>query len=177
MDWKEKMNELSLKSKELAETAKDKYDDYKVIQKKANQEIHMKIGNKAIRQDINGLYYLGRYSEDAPRFTFENIDFSGSEIITHTKGKTKRKGRAGSALLGGLVGNMVLPGVGGIVGAATGASRGKKGSYESTSTQEEKPGKGRIYLRSVVDGEIIQIPFKATSAEFENIKRFFNKTV
>lgn len=39
MDWKENMNNLSLKSKELAKTAKDKYDDYKVIQKKANQEI------------------------------------------------------------------------------------------------------------------------------------------
>lgn len=134
----------------------------------------MKIGNKTIRQDITGHYYFGRYSEEAPRFIFENIDFSGSEIITHTKGKTKRKGRAGSALLGGLVGSAINP-IGGIIGAAAGASRSKKGSYESTSTQEEKPGKGLIYLRSIIDGEIMQIPFKATSAEFENIKRFFNK--
>lgn len=122
-----------------------------------------------IRKTVDGQYYIGMYSEEPVLYEFENFSFSGSTIIerTTTTGKTKQKGRVGSALLGGVIA--------GPIGAIAGGVRAKNGTINSTSvtTQEEKPGSASVLLRNISTGEIKTISTKLTQAQANNVERFF----
>ena len=175
------------KLKELAKTAVDKTAEgiskANDIRKKAALETNITLpasnqfsSPTTIRKTVDGQYYIGMYSEEPVLYEFENFSFSGSTIIerTTTTGKTKQKGRVGSALLGGTIGAAINP-VGAVVGAVAGGARGKKGTINSTSvtTQEEKPGSASVLLRNIATGEIKTISTKLTQAQANNVERFF----
>lgn len=168
------------KIKELAKTAVDKtaegLDKANEMRKKASLETKITLpaanqftSSTTIRKTVDGQYYIGLYSEEPVLYEFENFSFSGSTIVEHTTttGKTKQKGRVGSALLGGVIA--------GPIGAIAGGARAKNGTINSTSvtTQEEKPGSASVLLRNTVTGEIKTISTKLTQAQANNVERFF----
>lgn len=168
------------KIKSLAKKATEKTTDgllsMNEMRKKAAQETKISIGTTTIRKTIDGLYYIGFYSEAPELFEFENFQFEGSTIIEHTKttGTTKQKGKKGSALLGAGIGSAFGP-VGTVVGGMIGASGKRKGKVNTntiTST-EEKPGRAILYLRNIETNEIKTIKAKITNTQAENIKMFF----
>lgn len=169
------------KLKELAKTAVDKtaegLDKANEMRKKASLETKITLpatnqftSSTTIRKTVDGQYYIGLYSEEPVLYEFENFSFSGSTIVEHTTttGKTKQKGRVGSALLGGVIA--------GPIGAIAGGARAKNGTINSTSvtTQEEKPGSSSVLLRNIVTGEIKTISTKLTQAQANNVERFFD---
>lgn len=170
MDWdklKENAKKVADKSKELANEANEN-------RQKSKQETKLKLRNKfmgqtkttTVRKDINGMYYISNaYSEDSPRFTFENLEFGGSTVIQKTTGDVNQQGRAGSALVGGMLA--------GGAGAVIGGSRKRKSKVDTTTTSEEKEGKGVLHLRDVESNEIKSIKFQATASEILNMERFF----
>lgn len=168
------------KIKDLAKKATEKTADgisaMNEMRKKAAQETKISIGNTTIRKTVEGLYYIGFYSDTPELFEFEGFQFEGSTIVERTKttGTTKQKGKKGSALLGAVIGSTFSP-VGAVVGAGIGASGKRKGKIDSTSitTQEEKPGRAMLYLRNIETSEVKTIKAKITNAQAENIKLFF----
>lgn len=163
-------------AKKATEKTADGISSMNEMRKKAAQETKISIGKKTIRKTIDGLYYIGFYSETPELFEFENFQFEGSTIIEHTKttGTTKQKGKKGSALLGAVIGSAFNP-VGTIVGGVIGASGKRKGKIDSTSvtTTEEKPGLAKLYLRNIETNEVKTIKAKITNAQADNIKLFF----
>ncbi|MHA6647246.1 hypothetical protein ACX4ZB_06775 [Aerococcus urinae] len=137
---------------------------------KAAREYTLEIGFTKIRKDVNGLYYFGKFSEEAPRYKLEKSEFSGSTYkeVTKTNGKNKKSGRLGGAVVGGLVA--------GPVGAAVGAMATGKDKHNSISTTEiqEVRGKGKFYFRNVEDQTLKQVDFFAKNAEYESYMNFFN---
>ena len=168
------------KIKSLAKKATEKTTDgllsMNEMRKKAAQETKISIGTTTIRKTIDGLYYIGFYSEAPELFEFENFQFEGSTIIEHTKttGTTKQKGKKGSALLGAGIGSAFGP-VGTILGGVVGASGKRKGKVNTNTitTQEEKPGRAILYLRNIETNEIKTVKAKITNTQAENIKMFF----
>ncbi|MCY3030616.1 hypothetical protein [Aerococcus sp. Group 1] len=152
----------------LEKEAKDRKRKEDAI--KAAREYTLEIGFTKIRKDVNGLYYFGKFSEEAPRYKLEKSEFSGSTYkeVTKTNGKNKKSGRLGGAVVGGLVA--------GPVGAAVGAMATGKDKHNSTSTTEiqEVRGKGKFYFRNVEDQTIKQVDFFAKNAEYESYMNFFN---
>lgn len=163
-------------AKKATEKTADGISSMNEMRKKAAQETKISFGNTTIRKTIDGLYYIGFYSETPELFEFENFQFEGSTIIEHTKttGTTKQKGKKGSALLGAAIGSAFGP-VGTVVGAKIGSSGKRKGKIDSTSvtTTEEKPGLAKLYLRNVETSEVKTIKAKITNAQADNIKLFF----
>lgn len=169
-------NKIKSFAKKATEKTADGLSSMNEMRKKAAQETKISFGTTTIRKTIDGLYYIGFYSETPELFEFENFQFEGSTIIEHTKttGTTKQKGKKGSALLGAAIGSTLNP-VGTIVGSVIGASGKRKGKINSTSvtTQEEKPGRAMLYLRNIETNEVKTIKAKITNAQAENIKLFF----
>lgn len=169
-------NKIKSFAKKATEKTADGLSSMNEMRKKAARETKISIGTTTIRKTIDGLYYIGFYSEAPELFEFENFQFEGSTIIEHTKttGTTKQKGKKGSALLGAAIGSAINP-VGTIVGSVIGASGKRKGKINSTSvtTQEEKPGRAMLYLRNIETNEVKTIKAKITNAQAENIKLFF----
>lgn len=169
-------NKIKSFAKKATEKTADGLSSMNEMRKKAAQETKISFGTTTIRKTIDGLYYIGFYSETPELFEFENFQFEGSTIIEHTKttGTTKQKGKKGSALLGAAIGSTLNP-VGTIVGSVIGASGKRKGKIDSTSvtTTEEKPGLAKLYLRNIETNEVKTIKAKITNAQAENIKMFF----
>ena len=169
-------NKIKDFAKKATEKTADGISSMNEMRKKAAQETKISFGNTTIRKTIDGLYYIGFYSETPELFEFENFKFEGSTIIEHTKttGTTKQKGKKGSALLGAAIGSAFGP-VGTVVGAKIGSSGKRKGKIDSTSvtTTEEKPGLAKLYLRNVETSEVKTIKAKITNAQADNIKLFF----
>lgn len=169
-------NKIKDFTKKATEKTADGISSMNEMRKKAAQETKISIGTTTIRKTIDGLYYIGFYSDTPELFEFENFQFEGSTIVEHTKttGTTKQKGKKGSALLGAAIGSAINP-VGTIVGSVIGASGKRKGKINSTSvtTQEEKPGRAMLYLRNIETNEVKTIKAKITNAQAENIKLFF----
>lgn len=163
-------------AKKATEKTADGISSINEMRKKAAQETKISFGTTTIRKTIDGLYYIGFYSEAPELFEFENFQFEGSTIIERTKttGTTKQKGKKGSALLGAGIGSAFGP-VGTILGGVVGASGKRKGkvSTETTTTQEEKPGLAKLYLRNMETNEVKTIKAKITNAQADNIKLFF----
>ena len=169
------------KLKDIAKTAVDKTAEgiskANDIRKKAALETKITLpannqfsSSTTVRKTVDGQYYIGIYSEEPVLYEFENFSFSGSTVIerTTTTGKTKQKGRVGSALLGGVIA--------GPIGAIAGGAGAKNGTINSTSvtTQEEKPGSASVLLRNIATGEIKTISTKLTQAQANNVERFFD---
>lgn len=169
-------NKIKDFAKKATEKTADGISSMNEMRKKASQETKISIGTTTIRKTVDGLFYIGFYSENPELFEFENFQFEGSTIIEYTKttGTTKQKGKKGSALLGAAIGSAINP-VGTIVGGVIGASGKRKGKMNSTSvtTQEEKPGLAKLYLRNIETGEVKTIKAKITNAQADNIKLFF----
>ena len=169
-------NKIKDFAKKATEKTADGISSMNEMRKKAAQETKISFGTTTIRKTIDGLYYIGFYSDTPELFEFENFQFEGSTIVEHTKttGTTKQKGKKGSALLGAAIGSAINP-VGTIVGSVIGASGKRKGKINSTSvtTQEEKPGRAMLYLRNIDTNEVKTIKVKITNAQAENIKLFF----
>ena len=163
-------------AKKATEKTADGISTMNEMRKKAAQETKISFGTTTIRKTIDGLYYIGFYSETPELFEFEGFQFEGSTIIEHTKttGTTKQKGKKGSALLGIVAGSALGP-FGAIVGGVVGASGKRKGKMNSTSvtTTEEKPGLAKLYLRNIETSEVKTIKAKITNAQADNIKLFF----
>lgn len=169
-------NKIKSFAKKATEKTADGISSMNEMRKKAAQETKISIGTTTIRKTIDGLYYIGFYSEAPEIFEFENFQFEGSTIIEHTKttGTTKQKGKKGSALLGAGIGSAFGP-VGTILGGVVGASGKRKGKVNTNTitTQEEKPGRAILYLRNIETNEIKTIKAKITNTQAENIKMFF----
>lgn len=119
-----------------------------------------------VRKTVEGEYYLGIYSEIAEKFEFVGFKFDGSKVIERTTGTTTQSSNAGKALLGGLVN--------GHVGAVIGSAGKRKGTINTTTVQEEKPGKATIELRSLTTGQIKSIKTKLTQSQANNVLNFFD---
>ena len=169
-------NKIKSFAKKATEKTADGISSMNEMRKKAAQETKISIGTTTIRKTIDGLYYIGFYSEAPELFEFENFQFEGSTIIEHTKttGTTKQKGKKGSALLGAGIGSAFGP-VGTILGGVVGASGKRKGKVNTNTitTQEEKPGRAILYLRNIETNEIKTVKAKITNTQAENIKMFF----
>lgn len=169
-------NKIKSFAKKATEKTADGISSMNEMRKKAAQETKISFGTTTIRKTIDGLYYIGFYSEAPELFEFENFQFEGSTIIEHTKttGTTKQKGKKGSALLGAGIGSAFGP-VGTILGGVVGASGKRKGKVNTNiiTTQEEKPGRAILYLRNIETNEIKTIKAKITNTQAENIKMFF----
>lgn len=169
-------NKIKSFAKKATEKTADGISSMNEMRKKAAQETKISIGTTTIRKTIDGLYYIGFYSEAPELFEFENFQFEGSTIIEHTKttGTTKQKGKKGSALLGAGIGSAFGP-VGTILGGVVGASGKRKGKIDSTTvtSTEEKPGLAKLYLRNIETNEIKTVKAKITNTQADNIKMFF----
>lgn len=169
-------NKIKNFAKKATEKTADGISSMNEMRKKAAQETKISIGTTTIRKTIDGLYYIGFYSEAPELFEFENFQFEGSTIIERTKttGTTKQKGKKGSALLGAGIGSAFGP-VGTILGGVVGASGKRKGKVNTNTitTQEEKPGRAILYLRNIETNEIKTVKAKITNTQAENIKMFF----
>ena len=169
-------NKIKSLAKKATEKTADGISSMNEMRKKAAQETKISFGTTTIRKTIDGLYYIGFYSEAPELFEFENFQFEGSTIIEHTKttGTTKQKGKKGSALLGAGIGSAFGP-VGTILGGVVGASGKRKGKIDSTTvtSTEEKPGLAKLYLRNIETNEIKTVKAKITNTQAENIKMFF----
>ena len=163
-------------AKKATEKTADGISSMNEMRKKAAQETKISIGTTTIRKTIDGLYYIGFYSDTPELFEFENFQFEGSTIIERTKttGTTKQKGKKGSAFLGAGIGSAFGP-VGTILGGVIGASGKRKGkvSTDTITTQEEKPGLAKLSLRNIETNEVKTIKAKITNAKADNIKLFF----
>ena len=169
-------NKIKSFAKKATEKTADGISSMNEMRKKAAQETKISIGTTTIRKTVDGLFYIGFYSEAPELFEFENFQFEGSTIIEHTKttGTTKQKGKKGSALLGAGIGSAFGP-VGTILGGVVGASGKRKGKVNTNTitTQEEKPGRAILYLRNIETSEVKTIKAKITNAQAESIKMFF----
>ena len=169
-------NKIKSFAKKATEKTADGISTMNEMRKKAAQETKISIGTTTIRKTIDGLYYIGFYSETPELFEFESFQFEGSTIVEHTKttGTTKQKGKKGSALLGAGIGSAFGP-VGTILGGVVGASGKRKGKVNTNTitTHEEKPGRAILYLRNIDTNEVKTIKSKITNAQAENIKLFF----
>lgn len=169
-------NKIKSFAKKATEKTADGISSMNEMRKKAAQETKISFGTTTIRKTIDGLYYIGFYSEAPELFGFENFQFEGSTIVEHTKttGTTKQKGKKGSTLLGAGIGSAFGP-VGTIVGGVIGASGKRKGKVNTNTitTQEEKPGLAKLYLRNIKTSEVKTIKAKITNAQAESIKMFF----
>lgn len=169
-------NTIKSFAKKATEKTVDGISSMNEMRKNAAQETKISIGTNTIRKTIDGLYYIGFYSDAPELFEFENFQFEGSTIIEHTKttGTTKQKGKKGSALLGAGIGSAFGP-VGTILGGVVGASGKRKGKVNTNTitTQEEKPGRAILYLRNIETSEVKTIKAKITNAQADSIKMFF----
>lgn len=169
-------NTIKSFAKKATEKTVDGLSSMNEMRKNAAQETKISIGTTTIRKTIDGLYYIGFYSDTPELFEFENFQFEGSTIIERTKttGTTTQKGKKGSALLGAAIGSAINP-VGTIVGSVIGASGKRKGKVNTNiiTTQEEKPGRAILYLRNIETNDVKTIKAKITNAQAENIKLFF----
>lgn len=169
-------NKIKSFAKKATEKTADGISSMNEMRKKAAQETKISFGTTTIRKTIDGLYYIGFYSEAPELFEFENFQFEGSTIVEHTKttGTTKQKGKKGSALLGAGIGSAFGP-VGTVLGGVVGASGKRKGKVNTNTitTQEEKPGRAILYLRNIETNDVKTIKAKITNTQAENIKMFF----
>ena len=169
-------NTIKSFAKKATEKTVDGISSMNEMRKNAAQETKISIGTTTIRKTIDGLYYIGFYSDTPELFEFENFQFEGSTIIERTKttGTTTQKGKKGSALLGAAIGSVINP-VGAILGGVVGASGKRKGKVNTNTitTQEEKPGRAILYLRNIETNDVKTIKAKITNAQAENIKLFF----
>lgn len=169
-------NTIKSFAKKATEKTADGISSMNEMRKKAAQETKISIGTTTIRKTVDGLYYIGFYSDTPELFEFEGFQFEGSTIVEHTKttGTTTQKGKKGSALLGAGIGSAFGP-VGTILGGVVGASGKRKGKVNTNTitTQEEKPGRAILYLRNIETNEVKTIKSKITNAQAENIKLFF----
>lgn len=169
-------NKIKSFAKKATEKTVDGISSMNEMRKNAAQETKISIGTTTIRKTIDGLYYIGFYSETPELFEFENFQFEGSTIVEHTKttGTTKQKGKKGSAFFGAVIGSTLGP-AGMLTGGVVGASGKRKGKIDSTSvtTTEEKPGRAILYLRNIETNDVKTIKAKITNAQAENIKLFF----
>lgn len=126
-----------------------------------------------IRRDANDLFYFSwGVNTEAPRFKFIGYVWSGPDIqtrlVTHTTGKTKTKGRAGSAIVGGMIA--------GKVGAIAGASRSKKGIINETSISEEQQDENKtpatLYFQNIETKEMKEINILNDSKKDTEIRNF-----
>lgn len=169
-------NKIKDFTKKATEKTADGISSMNEMRKKVAQETKISFGTTTIRKTVDGLYYIGFYSDTPELFEFDNFQFEGSTIVEHTKttGTTKQKGKKGSALLGAGIGSAFGP-VGTILGGVIGASGKRKGKVNTNTitTHEEKPGRAILYLRNVETNEAKAIKAKITNAQAENIKLFF----
>lgn len=170
-------NKIKSFAKKATEKTADGLSTINEMRKNAAQETKISFGTTTIRKTVDGLYYIGFYSDAPELFEFENFQFEGSTIIEHTKttGTTKQKGKKGSALLGAGIGSALGGPVGTILGGVVGASGKRKGKVNTNTitTQEEKPGRAILYLRNIETNEIKTIKAEITNTQAENIKMFF----
>lgn len=126
-----------------------------------------------IRRDINDLFYFSRgVDTEAARFKFVNYIWSGPDIqtrlVTQTTGETKTKGRAGSAIVGGLIA--------GPIGAIAGASRSKKGQTNETSISEERQYENKtlatLHFQNIETKEMKEINILNDSKKDTEIRNF-----
>lgn len=148
------------------EVAWDKIKDWsiKVFSKKQpDREVSILLFSNmwghVVRRDKNDYFYISEnYDEEAPRYTFEHLEYTGSTKIRH-RGRKKLG-------LGPILDGNKAP--------FSRKHRIKNDIYGTSSVEEEKKGKGTVYLRNIKTDDIKELKFKANDAEIANVERFFN---
>lgn len=131
----------------------------------------------SIHQRVDGSVYFN--SDTSKLYTISSYEWNGPEynVITNTtanetgKNTTKKQGKALKIGAGALLGNLVAPGVGTLVGAAMGAgSKGKektKGHKTTNSQQIEKKVENStvafLTLISIDTKKVYKISFKCNT--------------
>lgn len=141
----------------------------------------------ALRQRANGDVYFN--IEDNILYRFVSYEWQGpiyEQMITSNKtenieSQTVKKGKSGRMATGAIVGTLLFPGVGTVVGAAIGAGgKGKSKTIGSSnsdmqqiSKQVEKDGKAIIKLQKIGDNSIHAITIVCNS-DIDTQIRCFN---
>lgn len=111
---------------------KQEFDDKQTLKKHKLHKIGTFTDRVKFFEDEKGMYYFTAKKELNPEEKYYLVDFQwgGPQYqavsTTTTTGKDKQQGRSGSAIAGGLLGTVLAPGVGTVIGAAAGGSRKKK---------------------------------------------------
>ena len=107
----------------------------------------------------NQEYEVLDYQWNGPRYQ----DVMIQDNLSTTKTKSKRKGR----VAGALIGTVLLPGVGTVIGAAVGTGRKEdtdtRGQTVSHIETQEIPVAATMKLRDISSDELIHISFRCTS--------------
>lgn len=107
----------------------------------------------------NQEYEVLDYQWNGPRY--QDVMIQDNQSVTKTK--TKRKGR----VAGALIGTVLFPGVGTVIGAAVGTGRKEdtdtRGQTVSHIETQEIPVAATMKLRDLSSDELIHISFKCTS--------------
>lgn len=148
-----------------------------------------------LRQRGDGLFYfnttsfrpyeLTEYTWDGP--LYNNVTQTNASM--NSESKTKKKGKSGRMLTGALIGTLLFPGVGTVVGTAIGAGGKTKskttGSSNSnstqTNTQVEKSTPALLRFKDLSTGRIFAITVNWNSQKDMELRSFnlpeFKKSV
>lgn len=150
-----------------AQVAENKrVNELKFAEKKYN------IGGLVLRSDKSGNYYFSNsFDEHADKFILTNYQWNGplydTVSTTRTTGNDKKQGRAGSAIVGGVVA--------GPVGAVVGASRKKNTKVDRTSvtttTQKELDTECILTFINVETSEKVFKTIKCNSSIIKEITK------
>lgn len=165
---------------DLMNRGKEKIVDMNEVRKKRASEEHIPIitnrGKMEISIQTDNYLYLNK--DDSVLYEMVRCEWSGPKYKTITKsetkgakeGKTKRKGR----LTGALVGSIIVPGAGTLVGAMVGTGNKKqKGSMHSSTItydeQVEEEAPGYVKLRNIDTNEHFVIQFICKNETYNKI--------
>lgn len=117
--------------------------------------------------DETHLYEPVDYSWSGPIYGSQ----TNSQTISDTNSQTVKKGKSGKMAAGALVGTILFPGVGTVVGAAIGAGGKSKSTttgFSTSSTNQiqqtvEQPGVAVIKFKSIDNGNILPITIICTT--------------
>ncbi len=137
------------------------------------------------RPEDNLIYFNG---DENALFEFIGYEWNGPTYATATKSQstgkssseTVKKGKSGKMAAGALIGSLLMPGVGTVVGAAIGAGSKGKSSTNSNSTssteqftqQMELPGTAILRFRKITDNTICSVIIECNTAIDSQIRCF-----
>lgn len=137
------------------------------------------------RPEDNLIYFNG---DENALFEFIGYEWNGPTYATATKSQstgkssseTVKKGKSGKMAAGALIGSLLMPGVGTVVGAAIGAGSKGKSSTNSNSTssteqftqQMELPGTAILRFRKITDNAICSVIIECNTAIDSQIRCF-----
>ncbi|HFE9851908.1 TPA: SHOCT domain-containing protein [Enterococcus faecalis] len=147
-----------------------------------HSHIHqLKDGRIYFKDNYDDFFYLLKSKFDGPRYKTVTTEVTQETTNTDTIEKTKKKGKSGKIAAGAMIGSIVAPGIGTVVGAYAG-SRGKDKKNKKTSQQVdtknhktntkkevEENSTCIMELERVSDNKVFSIVLKVYSKDYYEI--------